>query len=156
MNVILLEKVHKLGDLGDQVRVKAGYGRNYLIPGGKAVPATPDNIARFERRRAELQQRQQQARASAAVRAEKLNAMALTLPWPAGPEGKLFGSVGAADIALAVTAAGVELTRQELRLPDGPLKSTGEYEIPARLHAEVSATIKVQVTPDKPIADQAE
>lgn len=156
MNVILLEKVHKLGDLGDQVRVKAGYGRNYLIPGGKAVPATPDNIARFERRRAELQQRQQQARASAAVRAEKLNAMALTLPWPAGPEGKLFGSVGAADIALAVTAAGVELTRQELRLPDGPLKSTGEYEIFARLHAEVSATIKVQVTPDKPIADQAE
>lgn len=156
MNVILLEKVHKLGDLGDQVRVKAGYGRNYLIPGGKAVPATPDNIARFEQRRAELQQRQQQARASAAVRAEKLNAIMLTLPWPAGPEGKLFGSVGAADIALAVTAAGVELTRQELRLPDGPLKSIGEYEIPARLHAEVSATIKVQVTPDKPIADKAE
>ena len=156
MNVILLEKVHKLGDLGDQVRVKAGYGRNYLIPGGKAVPATPDNIARFERRRAELQQRQQQARASAAVRAEKLNAMALTLPWPAGPEGKLFGSVGAADIALAVTAAGVELTRQELRLPDGPLKSTGEYEIPARLHAEVSATIKVHVVPDAPVADKAE
>ena len=156
MNVILLEKVHKLGDLGDQVRVKAGYGRNYLIPGGKAVPATPDNIARFERRRAELQQRQQQARASAAVRAEKLNAMTLTLPWPAGPEGKLFGSVGAADIVEAVTAAGVELTRQELRLPDGPLKSTGEYEIPARLHAEVSATIKVHVTPDKPVANQAE
>ena len=156
MNVILLEKVHKLGDLGDQVRVKPGYGRNYLIPGGKAVPATPDNIARFERRRAELQQRQQQARASAAVRAEKLNALALTLPWPAGPEGKLFGSVGTADIALAVTAAGVELTRQELRLPDGPLKSTGEYEIPARLHAEVSATIKVNVVPDTPVADKAE
>lgn len=156
MNVILLEKVHKLGDLGDQVRVKAGYGRNYLIPGGKAVPATPDNIARFERRRAELQQRQQQARASAAVRAEKLNAMVLTLPWPAGPEGKLFGSVGAADIAEAVIAAGVELTRQELRLPDGPLKSTGEYEIPARLHAEVSATIKVHVVPDKPFADKVE
>ena len=156
MNVILLEKVHKLGDLGDQVRVKPGYGRNYLIPGGKAVPATPDNIARFERRRAELQQRQQQARASAAVRAEKLNAMALTLPWPAGPEGKLFGSVGAADIAEAITAAGVELTRQELRLPDGPLKSTGEYEIPARLHAEVSATIKVHVVPDAPVADKAE
>ena len=156
MNVILLEKVHKLGDLGDQVRVKAGYGRNYLIPGGKAVPATPDNIARFERRRAELQQRQQQARASAAVRAEKLNAMALTLPWPAGPEGKLFGSVGAADIAEAATAAGVELTRQELRLPDGPLKSTGEYEIPARLHEEVSATIKVHVVPDALVADKAE
>ena len=156
MNVILLEKVHKLGDLGDQVRVKPGYGRNYLIPGGKAVPATPDNIARFERRRAELQQRQQQARASAAVRAEKLNALTLTLPWPAGPEGKLFGSVGAADIALAVTAAGVELTRQELRLPDGPLKSTGEYEIPARLHAEVSATIKVNVVPDAPVVDKVE
>lgn len=156
MNVILLEKVHKLGDLGDQVRVKPGYGRNYLIPGGKAVPATPDNIARFEQRRAELQQRQQQARASAAVRAEKLNAMALTLPWAAGPEGKLFGSVGAADIALAVTAAGVELTRQELRLPDGPLKSTGEYEIPARLHTEVSATIKVNVVPDGQVADKAE
>lgn len=156
MNVILLEKVHKLGDLGDQVRVKPGYGRNYLIPGGKAVPATPDNIARFERRRAELQQRQQQARASAAVRAEKLNALTLALPWPAGPEGKLFGSVGAADIALAVTAAGVELTRQELRLPDGPLKSTGEYEIPARLHAEVSATIKVNVVPDTPVVDKAE
>ena len=156
MNVILLEKVHKLGELGDQVRVKAGYGRNYLIPGGKAVPATPDNIARFERRRAELQQRQQQARASATVRAEKLNAMALTLPWPAGPEGKLFGSVGAPDIAEAVTAAGVELTRQEIRLPDGPLKSTGEYEIPARLHTEVSATIKVNVVPDSPVAGKAE
>lgn len=156
MNVILLEKVHKLGDLGDQVRVKPGYGRNYLIPGGKAVPATPDNIARFERRRAELQQRQQQARANAAVRAEKLNALTLTLPWPAGPEGKLFGSVGAPAIAEAAIAAGVELTRQELRLPDGPLKSTGEYEIPARLHAEVSATIKVNVVPDAPVADKAE
>ena len=156
MNVILLEKVHKLGDLGDQVRVKAGYGRNYLIPGGKAVPATPDNIARFERRRAELQQRQQQARASAAVRAEKLNALTLTLPWPAGPEGKLFGSVGAADIAETATAAGVELTRQELRLPDGPLKSTGEYEIPARLHAEVSATIKLNVMPDAPVEGKTE
>ena len=145
MYVILLDTVHKLGSLGDQVRVRPGYGRNYLIPTGKAALATPDNIARVTARRAELQRRQQDALDAATHRADKLASMAVTIPRPAGSEGKLFGSVGAADIAAAVTAAGLELTRQEIRLTDGPLRGTGEYDVATRLHAEVSATIKVHV-----------
>ena len=145
MYIILLDTVHKLGRLGDQVRVRPGYGRNYLIPTGKAALATPDNIARVTAHRAELQRRQQDALDAATRRADELAAMAVTIPRAAGSEGKLFGSVGAADIAAAVTAAGVELTRQEIRLPDGPLRGTGEYDIAVRLHAEVSATIKVHV-----------
>ena len=149
MNVILLEKIHKLGDLGDQVRVKPGYGRNYLIPGGKAVAATKENIARFDARRAELQRQQQETLAAATSRAQKLNEAVVSIAQKAGSEGKLFGSVGAADIAAAVTEAGVELARQEIRLPEGPLRSTGDYEITAQLHADVSATIKLQVVAEE-------
>lgn len=149
MEVILLEKVHKLGELGDQVKVKPGFGRNYLIPSGKAVSATVDNIARFDARRAELEKQQQESLASATARAEKLNTVSISVARKAGTEGKLFGSVGTIDIAEAVTESGVELAKHEIRLPDGPIRSTGEFEIDIHLHADVSATIKVNVVPEE-------
>ena len=149
MEVILLEKVHKLGNLGDQVKVKPGYGRNYLIPSGKAVSATPENIAKFDARRAELEKQQQEALTAANGRAEKLNVVSVSIPRKAGAEGKLFGSVGTIDIADAVTASGVELAKHEIRLPEGPIRSTGEYEIDVQLHADVSATIKVIVVAEE-------
>jgi len=149
MEIILLEKVHKLGSLGDRVNVKAGFGRNYLIPSGKAVSATTDNIAKFEARRAELEKQQQDVSATAAARAEKLNAVTVSIARKAGDEGKLFGSVGTADIADAVTATGVELTKQEIRLPEGPIRSLGELELNVQLHADVTATIKVNVVAEE-------
>ena len=149
MEVILLEKVHKLGELGDQVKVKPGFGRNYLIPSGKAVSATPDNIAKFDARRAELEKQQQDALSEATSRAEKLNEVSVTIARKAGAEGKLFGSVGTIDIAEAVTAEGTEMAKHEIRLPEGPIRSTGEYELTAQLHADVVATIKVIVVPEE-------
>lgn len=149
MEVILLEKIRKLGALGDQVRVKPGYGRNYLIPQGKAVPAAKDNIEKFEARRSELEQTQADALASATARAEKLNGLSVSLTRKAAAEGKLYGSVGPADIAEAVTAAGVELSRREVTLPEGPLRVTGEYELGVHLHADVDATIKVQIVAEE-------
>ena len=125
MEVILLEKINKLGDLGDQVRVKAGYGRNYLIPIGKAVTATPENVEKFELRRAELEKAQADALGTATARAEKMNVVEVTLARKAGEEGKLFGSVSAADIAEAVVAAGVEWTKNEVRLPEGTFRAGG-------------------------------
>jgi len=145
MEVILLEKINKLGELGDQVRVKAGYGRNYLIPVGKAVSATAENIEKFESRRAELEEAQAGALSAASARAEKLNVVEVTLARKAGEEGKLFGSVSAADIAEVVVAAGVELAKSEVRLPDGPLRALGEFEVATHLHADVDARIKVTV-----------
>ena len=149
MEVILLEKVHKLGDLGDQVKVKPGYGRNYLIPSGKAVSATVVNIAKFDARRAELEKQQQETSAIASTRAEKLNAVSVSIARKAGMEGKLFGSVGTIDIAETVTESGVELAKHEIRLPEGPIRSIGEYELTVQLHADVSATIKVSVVPEE-------
>lgn len=149
MEVILLEKVHKLGALGDRVKVKPGFGRNFLIPSGKAVSATADNIAKFDARRAELEKQQQEAAAEAASRAEKLNNVTVSIPRKAGEEGKLFGSVGTADIAEAVTATGVELSKHEIRLPDGPIRSVGELELDVQLHADVTATIKVNVVAEE-------
>jgi large subunit ribosomal protein L9 len=149
MEVILLEKVHKLGELGDQVKVKPGFGRNYLIPSGKAVSATTDNIAKFDARRAELEKQQQESLTAATARAEKLSAVSVSIARKAGAEGKLFGSVGTIDIAEAVTESGVELAKQEIRLPDGPLRSTGEFEVDVQLHADVIATIKVSVVPEE-------
>lgn len=149
MEVILLEKVHKLGALGDRVNVKPGFGRNYLIPSGKAVSATADNIAKFDARRAELEKQEQDAFNEANARAEKLNATAVSIARKAGDEGKLFGSVGTADIAEAVTATGVELSKQEIRLPEGPIRSTGEIELDVQLHADVTATIKVNVVAEE-------
>lgn len=149
MEVILLEKVHKLGALGDRVNVKPGFGRNYLIPSGKAVSATADNIAKFDARRAELEKQEQDALNAASSRAEKLNTTTVSIARKAGDEGKLFGSVGTADIAEAVTATGVELSKQEIRLPEGPIRSIGEIELNVQLHADVSATIKVNVVAEE-------
>ena len=153
MEVILLEKVHKLGDLGDQVKVKPGYGRNFLIPSGKAVSATQDNIAKFEARRTELETQQQKALGEATARAEKLNGVSVTISRKAREEGKLYGSVGTADIADAVSEAGVELAKNEVHLPDGPLHTTGEHEISISLPADVEAKVKVIVVAEEEITE---
>lgn len=145
MNVILLEKIRNLGDLGDSVSVAAGYGRNFLIPQGKAVPATKDNLKHFEERRAELQAAADEKLAKAQARADQLAGLSVTITANAGDEGKLFGSVGTADIADAVTAQGVELQKKEVRMPEGAIRQTGEFTFEVHLHPEVEANIKVIV-----------
>ena len=148
MEVILLEKVGGLGNLGDKVRVKGGFGRNYLIPYGKAVSATADNTARFEARRAELEAAANERLQGAEARAAKLAELSITIKANAGDEGKLFGSVGTRDIAEAITAAsGVEVGKSEVRLPNGLIRSLGDYEIDLQLHSDVTQTIKVSVAP---------
>jgi large subunit ribosomal protein L9 len=146
MEVILLEKVANLGGLGDKVNVRPGYGRNYLIPQGKAKPATAENIAYFEAQRAELERKAAEELATAQARAEKLEALNVTIAANAGEEGKLFGSVGPQDVADAVTAAGEALARHEVRMPEGPIRAVGEYSIELHLHADVNATVSVNVT----------
>ena len=146
MEVILLEKVGKLGGLGDKVNVKAGYGRNYLVPYGKAVPATKANVESFEARRAELEKAAAEKLAAAEARAEKLNELELSIVAKAGDEGKLFGSIGTRDIADAIVAAGAEADKTEVRLPEGVIRSTGEFEIDVQLHSDVTATVKLSVT----------
>ncbi|MGD8743513.1 MAG: 50S ribosomal protein L9 [Granulosicoccaceae bacterium] len=145
MEVILLDKVQNLGDLGERVNVKPGYGRNYLLPQGKAVPATEANIAEFEARRAELEKAAAESLAAAQARAEKFNELTLTITRKAGDEGKLFGSVSNIDIVEAAVAAGVEIERNEVIMPTGPIRQTGEYEIAVHLHTDVDASIKVIV-----------
>jgi large subunit ribosomal protein L9 len=145
MEVILLEKVENLGNLGDKVNVRPGYGRNYLVPHGKAKAATAENIKLFEERRAELEKSAAETLAAAEARKAQLEGLSVTITAKAGEEGKLFGSVGTADIADAVTQAGVEIARGEVRLPEGPLRATGEYEIELHLHTDVDATVKVVV-----------
>lgn len=145
MEVILLEKVGKLGGLGDKVNVKSGYGRNYLLPYGKAVAATASNVADFEARRAELEAAAAARVGSAEARAEALNGKSVTIAVKAGDEGKLFGSVGTRDIADALTAAGVEVAKSEVRLPNGALREIGEYEVDVQLHSEVFATVQVVI-----------
>jgi large subunit ribosomal protein L9 len=146
MEVILLEKVQNLGNLGDTVKVKPGYGRNFLIPGGKAVMATPDNKAKFEERRAELEKAASDALGQAQARAEKLAGLeTVSIARRAGEEGKLFGSVGSADIAEAITEAGVEVEKREVALPEGPIRQAGEYDVELQLHSDVSQTIKIAV-----------
>ena len=149
MEVILLENIGNLGDLGDKVDVKAGFGRNYLIPKGKAVPATEDNVAQFEARRAELEAAAAEATSAAEARAEAINALGLiSIAANAGEEGKLFGSIGTRDIADAVNAAGCEVEKSEVRLPEGALRELGEYEIAIQLHGDVTAMIAVAVIPE--------
>ncbi|MFU9137036.1 50S ribosomal protein L9 [Erwinia tasmaniensis] len=146
MQVILLDKVANLGTLGDQVNVKAGYARNFLVPQGKAVPATKKNVEFFEARRAELEAKLADVLAAANARAEKINALGtVTLASKAGDEGKLFGSVGARDIADAVTAAGVEVNKSEVRLPNGVLRTTGDHEVHFAVHSEVVAKLVVNI-----------
>lgn len=148
MQVILLEKIKNLGDLGAVVDVRAGYGRNFLIPQGKALPATKDNLATVEERRAELEKQYQEQLAAAQARADALKEASITIAAKAGDEGKLFGSVGTRDIAEAITRElGVEIEKAEVKLPIGALRNTGEYEIDIQLHAEVGATIRLAVVP---------
>lgn len=145
MEVILLEKNRNLGQLGDKVSVKAGYARNYLIPFKKAVPATANNLKEFEARRAELERQERSLLADAQARMEKLALLELTIVAKAGDEGKLFGSIGARDIAEAATAAGYVLEKKEVRLPQGPLRQTGQYEVAVQVHSDVVGTIKLTV-----------
>ena len=145
MEVILLEKVQNLGELGDKVKVKPGYGRNYLVPSGKATPATAENVAAFEQRRAELEKAQAERLGSAEARAEQLRDKTVTIKAKAGTEGKLYGSVGTREIADAVSATGVALEKHEVLLPDGALRETGEHEVALHLHSDIDVSIKVVV-----------
>ncbi|HGS4918983.1 TPA: 50S ribosomal protein L9 [Vibrio cholerae] len=146
MQVILLDKIGNLGSLGDTVNVKSGYARNFLIPQGKAVMATKANVAMFESRRAELEAKVAEQLAAAQTRADQVNALeAVVIASKAGDEGKLFGSIGTRDIADAITAAGVKVSKSEVRLPEGALRNVGTYEVSVQLHSEVFATAKVQV-----------
>ncbi len=145
MQVILLENIRNLGQLGDNVSVANGYGRNFLLPKGKAVPATKDYIEKFEARRAELEKKAADILAAAQTRADQVAELAVTIEAHSGEEGKLFGSVGTKDIADAVSAAGVALEKHEVRLPNGALRNTGEFEIDIHLHADVNAILKLTV-----------
>lgn len=145
MQVILLEKVAKLGGLGDTVTVKPGFARNFLLPQGKATAATKANIEHFETRRVELEKAAAEKLSAAEARKAKIEEIELTVAVKAGDEGKLFGSLGNRDIAELATEAGVELAKAEVRLPTGPIRNVGEFDITVQLHAEVSATLKLLV-----------
>jgi len=145
MNVILLDKIENLGNLGDKVTVRAGYARNYLIPGGKAKYATVANIAEFEERRAELEKNAAETLVKAEKRREQLTEIEVTIEANVGTEGKLFGSIGPAEVADAVTAAGVALEKREIRMPEGALRHTGEFDIDVHLHIDVDTSVKVVV-----------
>lgn len=145
MNVILLDNVENLGSVGDLVKVKPGYGRNFLLPQGKAALATPENIKAIEARRAELEKAAAEELAEAKARAKIINGMELVIQANAGSEDKLFGSVGPIDIAEAFSNVQVEVQRSEIRMPDGPIHDLGEYEIGVHLHPEVNAEVKVRV-----------
>lgn len=145
MNVILLERVNNLGDLGDEVSVKPGFARNYLIPNAKAVQANNANREVFEQRRSELEAKAQGILGEAKARAEKIEGHILTIMVKSGEEGRLYGSVGTQDIADALVADGHEVERSEVRLPDGAIRALGEYEIAVQLHSDVTAGIKVAV-----------
>ncbi len=149
MEVILLQKVANLGNIGDRVRVKSGYGRNHLLPKGKATLATPANIARFEARRAELTARAGEELASAQQRAEAFKDFKLTITAKAGTEGKLFGSVGTADIAEQSTRAGHPLARSEVRLSAGPLRMVGEHSVQLHLHADVNVELPIVIVAEE-------
>ncbi|SMF58946.1 large subunit ribosomal protein L9 [Alteromonadaceae bacterium Bs31] len=144
MEVILLEKVGKLGTVGDKVNVKAGYGRNYLVPSGKAISASEKNVSEFEARRAELEAAAEDRKTAAEGRAKLLEAKGeFTITAKAGDEGKLFGSIGARDIANAITEAGVDVSKSEVKLPQGTLREVGEYEVDIQLHVDVTHVIKL-------------
>ncbi|MBK9665696.1 MAG: 50S ribosomal protein L9 [Gammaproteobacteria bacterium] len=145
MDVILLEKVGGLGNLGDKVKVKSGFGRNFLVPYGKAVSATAENVARFEAQRAELEKIAAERTAEAQVRAGKLAGLRITIAANAGDEGKLFGSVGTRDIADAITAAGNAVSKSEVRMPNGVIRTIGDFEIALQLHSDITQTITVSV-----------
>ena len=146
MEVILLDKIAKLGGLGDKVTVKSGYARNYLLPQGKAVFASKENVEHFEARRAELEKQLAENLSAAEARAAKLAELAeVTIAAKAGDEGKLFGSIGTRDIADAITEAGVEVAKAEVRLPLGSIRETGEFDIAIHLHTDVDSQVKLVV-----------
>jgi len=149
MDVILLDKVKNLGDLGDTVKVKAGYGRNFLLPQGKALPATPGNLKVFEARKAELIKKVSDSLSAAKMRAEKLNGKTLVIKALTAEEGKLYGSVGISDIVRAANAAGYDIKRSEVDMPTGAIRATGSYPVTLRLHTEVEATITVSIEEEK-------
>jgi len=145
MNVILLEKINNLGALGDKVNVKPGFGRNYLIPQGKALPATAANLEQFEARRAELEKAAAESLASANARAEQLTGKQFVIVRKAGDEGKMFGSVTNSDIADTITAAGIEVAKREVRLPEGAIREIGEYTITIHVHTDVDVEVSILV-----------
>jgi large subunit ribosomal protein L9 len=149
MEIILLQKVANLGNIGDRVKVKAGYGRNFLLPQGKATLATSANIAKFETRRSELEQAAGQDLSQAQARAAKLAGFKLSLTAKAGGEGKLFGSVGTSDIAEATSKAGFELERSEVRLPNGPIRQAGEHVVQLHLHTDVTVDLPVTIVAEE-------
>ncbi len=149
MDIILLENVTKLGKLGEQVKVKAGYGRNFLIPFGKAVPATKENVESFNQRRAELEKAAAEKLSVAQKRSEAVADVELTLAVKAGDEGKLFGSIGTRDLADLISSTGVEVQKSEIRLPNGTIRQIGTYEIGLQLHPEVHTSLTVHVVPEE-------
>jgi len=148
MELILLEKVQKLGDLGEKVNVKPGYGRNYLVPSGKAIPATTANIAQFEARREELEKVAFTKLSTAEERVAALEGFEIVLAANASEEGKLYGSIGPREISDAVTARGIALTKAEVIMGEGPIRYTGEHDVLVHLHADVETEIKVTVNPE--------
>ncbi len=149
MEVILLEKVRNLGNLGDKVNVKAGYGRNFLIPQNKAVFATPKNIEVFEQRRAELEKKAQQSLATAEQRAAKLNDITLVISAMASDEGKLYGSVGVNEIKDALVEKNIEISKREIVMPEGPLHSIGNFTVEVHVHSDVIANLQVEIVAAK-------
>ena len=149
MEVILLQKVANLGNIGDRVKVRSGYGRNFLLPEGKATLATPDNVARFEARRSELERLAREHLTSAQDRAEALKEFKLTIHAKAGTEGKLFGSIGTADIAEASTREGFKVERSEVRLPAGPLRMVGEHTVSVHLHADIDVPLHITIVAEE-------
>lgn len=147
MELILLEKIRKLGGLGDKVNVRPGYGRNFLIPQGKAVRVTEKNLAEFEARRASLEEKAAEILKAAQERAEVLAKLPINIPALVGEEGKLFGSIGTREIAAAIVAAGVEIEKSDIRLPKGALRYIGEYDIDVQLHSDVTQVIKINIIP---------
>ncbi|MEY2696188.1 MAG: hypothetical protein RL333_326 [Pseudomonadota bacterium] len=145
MEIILLEKIPNLGSLGDKVTVRPGYGRNFLIPHGKAVAATPEKIKQFEERRAELEKKAAEVLAAAESRAASIAAISVTIAHKAGDEGRLYGSIGTRDIADAATAQGIAVEKGEVRLPNGAIRQVGDYEIGIQLHGDVTAVLKLAV-----------
>ena len=148
MQIILREKIRKLGTLGELVNVKAGYARNFLIPEGKAMMATKGNLARFESERAELERVAAEGLSAAESRAEKLKVLIISIPASAGEGGKLFGSIGTRDISEAITKNGIEIHKHEVRMPNGVIRQTGEYEVDLHLHTDVNVAVKVNIIPE--------
>lgn len=150
MEVILLEKIKKLGDLGDTVKVKSGFGRNYLLPQGKALPATAENRKVFEARKAELVKKAGDSLGAASARAGKINGQTVTIKALAAEEGKLYGSVGPAEIVEGAAKQGIDIKKSEIDMISGPIRQVGSYAISVRLHTEVEASLTVVVVADKP------